>query len=267
MVYIQVMDSINSERKKNMEGQMSLFDFVSDEQKKEFEIQYPDMEEFDKDMLLAFEKEVLGIYVSGHPLQEYENMFRKNISALTTDFEIDDELGEVKVEDGSSQIIGGMITSKTVKTTRTNSLMAFITIEDLVGTVEVIVFPRDYEKYKTMLIEDNKVFIRGKVNAEEDRAAKLICQEIIPFEAIPKKLYIRFKDKEEYLAREKELFEAICDSEGNDTVTIVCTKENAIKQLGRGQNVKADGTLVEKLTARFGEGNVAIVEGSLGKMR
>ncbi|MBQ8044614.1 MAG: hypothetical protein IJ272_10820, partial [Clostridia bacterium] len=89
---------------------------------------------------------------------------------------------------------GGLISAKSVKTTRTNSMMAFITIEDLVGTVEVIVFPRDYEKYKEVLLEDNKVFIKGRVNAEEDKPAKLICGEIIPFDKVPRKLYLRFPD-------------------------------------------------------------------------
>ena len=147
MTYVQIIDSVNQERKNELTGQMSLFDFVSDEEKQQYEISYPDVEEYDKNEILAFEKEVLGIYVSGHPLDEYEKMWRKNVSAVTLDFEVNEETGKVKVEDNSNNVIGGIITNKVVKTTRTNSMMAFITIEDLVGTVEVIVFPRDYEKY------------------------------------------------------------------------------------------------------------------------
>ena len=265
MTYVQIIDSVNQERKKEMTGQMTLFDFVSEEEKQQYEISYPDVEEYDKKDMLAFEKEVLGIYVSGHPLDEYENMWRRNVSAVTLDFEVDDEIGKVKVEDNSTNIIGGIITNKVVKTTRTNSMMAFITIEDLVGTVEVIVFPRDYEKYKEILIVDNKVFIRGKVTVEEDKAAKLICQEIIPFENVPRKLYIRFKDIAEFESKQAELMASIANSDGNDNIIIVCTKENVMKQLGVGKNVNANEELIGLLKGKFGESNVALVEGSLSK--
>ena len=77
-------------------------------------------------------------------------MWRKNVSAVTLDFEVNEETGKVRVEDNGNNVIGGIITNKVVKTTRTNSMMAFITIEDLVGTVEIIIFPRDYEKYKDL---------------------------------------------------------------------------------------------------------------------
>ena len=265
MTYVQIIDSVNQERKKEMTGQMTLFDFVSEEEKQQYEISYPDVEEYDKKDMLAFEKEVLGIYVSGHPLDEYENMWRRNVSAVTLDFEVDDETGKVKVEDNSTNIIGGIITNKVVKTTRTNSMMAFITIEDLVGTVEVIVFPRDYEKYKEILIVDNKVFIRGKVTVEEDKAAKLICQEIIPFENVPRKLYIRFKDIAEFESKQAVLMASIANSDGNDNIIIVCTKENVMKQLGVGKNVNANEELIGLLKGKFGESNVALVEGSLSK--
>ncbi len=98
-----------------------------------------------KENLLAFEKEVLGIYISGHPLEEYEEKWKKVISATTLDFQPDEETGRTKVHDGAKEIIGGMITDKTVKHTKTNQMMAFVTVEDLLGTVEVVVFPRDYE--------------------------------------------------------------------------------------------------------------------------
>jgi DNA polymerase-3 subunit alpha len=245
---------------------MTLFDFASDEDKKQYEISYPNVEELDKNTMLAYEKEVLGIYVSGHPLDEYETMWRRNVSATTLDFEIDEEVGKAKVEDGSSHVIGGIISAKSVKTTRTNSMMAFITVEDLVGTVEVIVFPRDYEKYKEELLEDNKVFIRGKVNAEEDKPAKLICAEIIPFDKVPRKLYIRFSDIAEFESKQTELIETIANSDGNDVVIIVCSKENVMKQLGVGKNVNANEELINALENKFGEKNVALVEGSLSSV-
>ena len=123
---------------------------VSEEdKKKEFEIRMPNVGEYDKEMLLAFEKEVLGIYLSGHPLEGYRSIMDKMISAKTTDFQPDEESGRPKVYDGQKVIIGGMITERTIKYTRNNKVMAFLTVEDLVGTVEVVVFPRDYEKWQT----------------------------------------------------------------------------------------------------------------------
>ena len=150
LVYSQIVDSIAQEKKNSFAGQMSLFDLVSDEEKKEYEIRMPDVEEYDKEMILAFEKDVLGIYLSGHPLERYRNIMEKMISAKTTDFQPDEESGVPKVYDGQKVIIGGMITEKTIKYTRNNKVMAFLTVEDLLGTVEIVVFPRDYEKWQSM---------------------------------------------------------------------------------------------------------------------
>ena len=146
VIYVKILEQVNQERKYSMNGQMSLFDLVDEEQKKEFDIQLPDVGEYEKETMLSFEKEVLGIYVSGHPMQEYEEKWRKNISATTMDFQYDEESAHTKVREGAKEIIGGIITDKTIKHTKTNKTMAFLTIEDLVGTVEVVVFPRDYEK-------------------------------------------------------------------------------------------------------------------------
>ena len=133
MVYAQILDSVVQEKKNMMAGQMSLFDLVSEEEKTAYEIRMPDVEEYPKEEKLAFEKEVLGIYISGHPLEEYETCWRKNISAVTTDFMPDEESGQPKVRDGQQVIVGGMITEKTIKYTKTNKVMAFLTLEDLLG--------------------------------------------------------------------------------------------------------------------------------------
>ena len=165
-----------------MTGQMSLFDLVDDEQKKEFEIPLPKVGEYEKENKLAFEKEVLGVYLTGHPLEDYEEKWKKSISRPTLDFQIDDETGRSRVRDGAKEIVGGMITNKTIKYTRNNKTMAFLTIEDLMGTVEVVVFPRDYERNQNYLNEDSKVFVKGRVSEEDDAPSKLICETIIPFE-------------------------------------------------------------------------------------
>ena len=150
MVYSYVLDEVNREKKENITGQMSLFDFFSEEEKKEYEIQYPDVGEYEMSQKLAFEKEVLGIYVSGHPLQAYMDSMEKQITAKSTDFEPDEESGMAVVKDGRTYIIGGLVSDVTVKLTKTNQNMAFVTLEDLYGTVEIILFPRDYQKYREL---------------------------------------------------------------------------------------------------------------------
>lgn len=266
MIYVKVLEDVNREKKDSISGQFSLFDFMGKEEKVE-EIQMPDVGEFTIDMLLGFEKEVLGIYVSGHPLQEFESLWKKNITAYSTDFALDEETNCVKVGDGETAIIGGMITAKTVKATRNNSMMAFITIEDLFGNVEVIIFPRDYERYKEHLLEDNKVFISGKITVEEDKPAKLICGEIIPFDSLPKDVWIKFPSKEVFLLKEKDLYELLSESDGKDQVIIYCESEKAKKLLPKSRTIHANLELIQKLKENYGADNVKIIEKSIEKRR
>ena len=266
MIYIRVMDQVNQEKKYSMTGQMSLFDIVDEEQKKEFEITLPDVGEYQKETLLAFEKEVLGVYLSGHPLEEYEEKWRNNISTTTQDFQLDEETGVTKVRDGAKEIIGGMITSKTIKYTKKNQTMAFITIEDLMGTVEVVIFPRDYEKNQQYLQEDSKVFVKGRVSEEDDNASKLICEEIIPFERTRKELWLQYENKAAYLADEKHLFAMIADSEGDDAVVIYCKAERAVKRLPKNRNIKIEPGILSRLTNYFGESCAKVVEKPIEKM-
>ncbi len=263
MVYVQVMDQVNQERKKSMTGQMSLFDFVSDEEKAEFDVHYPNVGEYDKELKLAFEKEVLGVYISGHPLEEYAKFLMKNVTAVTTDFYVDDETGESRVKDNQNVIIGGMITSKTVKVTKNNKLMAFISLEDLVGTVEVLIFPNDYERHQKYLVEDQKVYIRGRVSASEDQQAKLICEKIIPFDEIPKEIWIKFDNKEAYMQREEELYRMLEPESGNDRIVIFCAREKAVKRLGNRYAVQGDDRVIGELRNAFGKENVKLQQSVL----
>ncbi len=263
MVYVQVMDQVNQERKKSMTGQMTLFDFVSDDEKAEFDVHYPNVGEYDKELKLAFEKEVLGVYISGHPLEEYAKFLMKNVTALTTDFYVDDETGESRVRDNQNVIIGGMITSKTVKVTKNNKLMAFISLEDLVGTVEVLIFPNDYERHQKYLEEDQKVYIRGRVSASEDQQAKLICEKIVPFDEIPKEIWIKFDSKENYMQREQELYRMLELESGKDRIVIFCAREKAVKRLENRYAVQGDDRVVGMLRKAFGEENVKLQQSVL----
>ena len=265
--YAMILDNVNSQRKKSMEGQMSLFDFASEEDKKSYEMKYPNVEEYPKEVKLGYEKEVLGIYLSGHPLEEYEEKWRKSISKVTTDFILDEETNEIKVKDNEKVTVGGIITEKTIKYTKNNKTMAFLTIEDLVGTVEVIVFPRDYERYHAMIEEDEKVFIQGHANVEEEKNGKIICEKVIPFDDTSREVWLKFPTKEAYEEKEKELFSMLHDSDGKDSVVIYTSSPKAIKKLPASQNIKADSEIVNNLTNFLGENNVKVVEKSIENRR
>ena len=267
MAYAGIMESVAQSRKNTMTGQMSLFDLVDEEEKEHFKIQLPKVEEYKKELVLSFEKEVLGVYISGHPLEEYEERWRKNITAVTTDFQLDEETNKSRVRDGELVIIGGMITAKTIKYTKNNRVMAFLQIEDLVGTVEVIVFPNIYERNSGMLTEEAKVFVSGHVNGEEDKASKLICDRIFSFDEGKRELWIQFADQAACMEQEAELLGLIHDSDGGDPVVLYAAAERTTKRLGAGKTVLAEGELLARLRQRFGSDNVKVVEKRIEKLR
>ncbi|MEI3285704.1 MAG: DNA polymerase III subunit alpha [Eubacterium sp.] len=263
--YISIMDGVNQEKKGTLSGQMSLFDFASPEEQKELEVKMPDVGEYEKEEILGFEKEVLGVYISGHPLEEYVATLEKNITRTTADFEVVDGETEPKVKDQERAVIGGMITGRTVKATRTNNMMAFLTVEDLYGTVEVIVFPRDYEKYRTLLEEDAKVFIQGRVTVEEDKPAKLICSGVVPFDAVEKELWIQFLTRADYEEAEQTLFAILGNYDGIENVYIYLSKDRARKLLPKSRCTKVCKELLSELYTKFGEDNVKVTEKSIEK--
>ena len=265
-IYVNILDGVNQEKKHTMSGQMSLFDFAPPEEQKELEVTMPDVGEFDKEMILGFEKEVLGVYISGHPLEEYVTLLEKNITRKTSEFIAADGEDMPKVKDGEKAVIGGMITAKTVKTTRTNNLMAFLTIEDLYGTIEVLVFPRDYEKYRTVMEEERKVFIQGRVTVEEDKPAKLICANVIDFDDMEKELWIQFRTKGEYREREDALFALLGDYDGRDAVNIYLSEEHARKRLPNSRSTKVCPELLTKLYDMFGHDNIKVTQKSIEKI-
>ena len=265
MVYAGIMDSIAQDKKNNMAGQMTLFDFAGEEEKSEFEVKLPDVGEYSKEMYLGFEKEVLGVYISGHPLEEYEEKWRRNISRVTTDFLLDEETGQTKVNDGEKAIVGGMIVDKTIKYTKNNKTMAFITLEDLVGTLEVIIFPKDYEKNSRLLNVDDKVFIRGRVSTEEEKNGKLICEKIYSFDETKKELWLQFETKTDYEDKEEKLFQMMKNSDGSDSVVIYISGAKLIKRLPPSQNIGVSSEIVNNLTNFLGENNVKVVEKSIEK--
>ena len=260
VIFARIVDGINQDKKNTMAGQLSFFDIVSEEEKKEFEIRMPDLDEFNKETILAFEKEVLGIYLSGHPLEGYRDIMEKMSTARTADFQQDEDTGLPKVVDGQKGVLGGMITDKTIKYTKNNKVMAFFTLEDLVGTVEVVVFPRDYEKCQALLNDEEKVFIQGRVSAEDDRPSKLILEKIRSFEDIPRELWIQFPDREAYGEKEQELLADLKQSPGKDSVVIFLRDVKAMKKLSAAYHVEITDLWLESMRKKYGDSNVKVVQ-------
>ncbi|MCI5516848.1 MAG: DNA polymerase III subunit alpha [Roseburia sp.] len=263
IVSASLIDQVAQQKKNSLAGQMSLFDLVSDDVKKEYQIHYPDVGEYSKEELLGYEKEVLGIYLSGHPMEEYMTKWKKNVTASAGDFLLDEETGETKAKDNEKVIVGGMIAEKTIKYTKNNQAMAFITIEDITGTVEVIIFPKIYERFSAFLNEDAKVFVTGRAQIDDERDGKIICDRIIPFEDVQKELWLQFHTKEEYDQKEAELFELLHDSDGSDEVVIYVANPKLLKRLGKNRTIRINTELVNNLTKFLGENNVKVVEKSI----
>ncbi len=257
-VYMRMMDELTNSKKNDMAGQLSLFDFADEEDKQDYIIPMPDIGEYPRELKLAFEKEVLGIYVSGHPLEEYMGLWKAHITNRVSDFFLDEETGEARVNDGDRAVIGGMISGKKVKYTKNNKVMAFLDVEDMTGTMEVIVFPNTYEKESAKLDEDSKVFLSGRVSLEEERDGKLICEKVVSFDEVPRKLWIRFADTEAWRQSAADLSGIIDAHGGRDKVVIFIQKQKLRKELPAGQGVRADEALLRELSEKFGAENIAL---------
>ena len=260
MVYIQIVDSVNQEKKEAMEGQITFFDFADEEDKKTYKVQMPDVGEYDNDQKLEFEKEVIGIYASGHPLSDVEEKWRRMITNMTIDFGVPEE-GEVpKVRDKSRVTVGGIVTAVTRKFTKRGDQMAFLTLEDLVGTVEIVVFPRQFDRYREQIAEGKKIFVTGDADVEENAAGKVMASEIKEFSQVPSELWIAFQDKEAYIAGEQQLLQILSENKGNDKVMIALAKERQRKMMPAQYRVDANAEFVERLKGIYGADYVKLCQ-------
>ena len=262
-IFGSILDQLHSKSKNSFAGQMSLFDFAPQEVREQFEIKLPEVGEYPKDMLLEFEKEVLDVYVSGHPLEEYEGLWKKKITAKTTDFYLDEETGEPIVRDNDTVTVGGIIVDKKTKYTKTDQIMAFITLEDLVGSIEVIVFPKTYESNAGRLNEDARVFIQGRVNAEEEKDAKLIASKIQLFDEVPRTLWVQFENMESYEQKAKLLEDTLLSTVkgpgAKDQVTVYIKDTKQMKKLSPSLKVNANEDTLAVLAEKFGTDNLRVV--------
>ena len=264
MVYSDVLDEVNREKKQALTGQMSLFDFVDEEAKESFAIQYPEVGEFSSRDLLMMEKEVLGIYVSGHPLEEDQGVLKKNTNAVSSDFVVDEETGKANVMDNTRVVLGGMVAGKTIKATKTGQMMAFVTLEDMTGSVEILVFPKDYEQYRRYLNDNQKLLVSGRVSIGDDPQGKLICEKMVPFEDVPREVWIQFATKDAFQEQEQELLEVLSSWDGNDGVVVFLKDTRQYKRLPANRNVDVSGELPQLLREKYGVENVRIADKSVG---
>ena len=271
--YAMMMDDISREKKQSIAGQMSLFDMMAGDESEDLAGSYPQVGEYSRQDMLAFEKEVLGFYVSGHPLEEYETLWKRTITNTAADFKLNEETGRAAVKDNQKATLGGIITDKTVKYTKTNQVMAFVTLEDLTGSAEVIVFPRDYQKYKDLLENDKKVFITGKVSEEEEKPSKLMCErvfefeteEVTPREAAQKQIWIRIGDKDAFAKSGEKFREVLEYASGPGELICYLAKEKVYKKLSGPKGVPVTDSYLDRLKEFFGEDNVKLREKSVEK--
>ena len=258
-IYMDVIDKVVNDKKSAISGQLSLFDLAGADQKNDFMIRLPDVGEFDKAVLLDFEKDVTGIYISGHPLDEYAEILNRSVTAKSSDFAIDDE-GNVIVQDGSKAVIGGLIAAVTKKSARNGQPMAFLTLEDLLGTIEVIVFPKDYAVFRPMIEEGRKVIIKGRVSVDADADGKLICESMQDMEEIGKELWFQFSDMDAYMenARYIESLSSVEQLRGNTVIKIYLKKEKQLKVMDSRYSINLNDEFLGVLKQRFGEENVKV---------
>ena len=254
--YAAIVDGIASGKKKQVAGQISMFDYMDADETAATE-QFPECGEFSKEELLAFEKEVLGIYISGHPLEADFALWQKQVTAQTIDFNINEETKMPAVKDGETYVIGGLLTGITQKTTKSNSIMAFLTIEDMVGTAEVLVFPKDYERVRSRLSQDMRLFVSGRASVEEDKPAKLIFSAMKDFADVPRKMWIRYPDEAAFDADKAHLIGLLEKSDGSVPVCAMCVAEKKPVALPRGILVDPDDGLLETLKKEYGEERIA----------
>ena len=253
-----MMDDMAREKKNGIAGQMSLFDIMEDKGiENPAAVRLPETDEYPDEMKLAYEKEVLGIYISGHPLDAYAELWKKHTTARSVDF-MREEAGTVpSVAEGSDQTIGGMISNIVIRYTKKGDPLAILTIEDLVGSVQVMIWPDQYKRYKELLEMDNKIFVSGRVRYEDERDASLSASTVYLFDEIPVKLYIRFENMADYEDNNKKLMSILNSAdEGGDTV-IVYLKETKQQKKLRIKIAASDA--IAPLKEAFGDGNVAIV--------
>ena len=260
-VFEKIIDGVHENRKRNIQGQCSLFDNIEDQVSED---NLPDLKEFPQKNLLTMEKERLGIYISGHPLAPYEKELKKISTINTTElFQMSDEISgkmtDIGLRDGQSIAIGGIIANKKNKITKNNNMMAFVTLEDLYGVVEIIIFPATYDKYQKYIEEDTIVVVEGRLSISEEDEPKIISESIRPLNKYKReKLYIKVEEGDFNTAFNnlKEIFE---NYRGDVPVYVYLAKEKKVVMADRNYWVNTeDDRLLDEVRRVVGKDSVRI---------
>ncbi|WP_242966544.1 OB-fold nucleic acid binding domain-containing protein [Clostridium sp. BSD9I1] len=268
-VHEKVMDGINGDKKKNIQGQINLFSDFGDEQIDPIDIKYPEIREFDKKHLLFMEKEMTGLYLSGHPLEEHKEVLKNktsiNIGEIISSGTLEESsegvlVQDKKVKDGQKVKIGGIITSVNKKLTKNNDMMAFVELEDLYGIIELVVFPKVFNKVRQLINEDAIILASGRVSIREDEAPKILCEDISELLVSSiEKVYIRI-DTEEELQPSLRQLKIICPSyKGNVPIYLYVKSINKAFVMNKELWVNGEKELLTFLKNQFGIENIKVV--------
>jgi len=254
----QALNEAQASHKKTFAGQYSLFDFAGEAEKAKLVTPLPDKDEFPKEQILAFEFEVLGVYLSGHPLDMYRKVIEGVADADAADFAPDEETGLPRIADGKRVRLAGMVTSSVLKFTKNNSAMSFVTLEDMTGSAEIIFFPKTHEKYRDLAREGEKIFVEGRVSAEEDRPSKLVADRVEPFSQLPQQLWIAFENEAAF-AEQKPLLDELIESagQGRGSVFAFLKDTKKYKRVSK-RRIAVDEGILDMLRDACGNANVAL---------
>ncbi|CUP53588.1 DNA polymerase III subunit alpha [Clostridium baratii] len=272
-VYEKLMDGVSGEKKRNIDGQMSLF--AIDDEVAMPEVTYPNIKEFTKKHLLSMEKEMTGVYLSGHPLDEYKKSLEMQTTTsistinkvhkalednISKGISIDEIINQMPIKDNEQVILGGILTEVKQKVTRNNTIMAFLKLEDLDGEIEVIVFPRTLDRIRESIAEDALVTIKGRINIKEDEPPKLICEKVDGLEKVDSnKVYIRVNDNEEAKKINHYIKTDLIEYKGDSAVYIFNAKDKKSYRLARETWLNLDTDIISVLKETCGEENVKVV--------
>ncbi|WP_238916614.1 DNA polymerase III subunit alpha [Clostridium sp. YIM B02555] len=274
-VHEKLIENISSDKRRNIDGQISLF---GTEELKNPEVSYPNIKEFNKKNLLAMEKEMTGLYITGHPLDDYAKSLKmqttNEISKIfsvheTLDETFEENLDEISMfnreetlQDNDRVILGGILAGVNQKVTRNNSIMAFLKLEDLTGTIEVIVFPKTLDKVKELCVTDSLVIVKGRLSLKEDEPPKLICESIEPLEQVnTAKVYLRVDNTEAARDLNKRLKDILAKEYLGDTPIYIFESQQKQKfRVPKDRWVSLDSDVIIMLKETLGEENVKIIE-------
>ncbi|MCI9439542.1 MAG: DNA polymerase III subunit alpha [Lachnospiraceae bacterium] len=244
-----MLSQAQEDRKNGLSGQSPLFQLFSSAEPSHAEKEYPKRE------LLDFEKEVLGIYLSGHPMDDYFDIWSSTVNARASDLCLTEE--GYRIADGTRATMGGILEKITIKNTRNRKSMAFLTLEDPTGTTEVLMFPGAYEKYSDILEEGGMYFVQGAVKLEDGKDAKLSLESIRPFDSRPLELWIRFADFNDYRKKVTETMKILQAHPGRQEIFVYLNREKQIKSLDT-LRISCSESCMSELEGICGKSNICL---------